>query len=205
MNWKRIVLGGRMAGSVSLFALACTGGDAPPVGEASASSAEPPMAAETAQMDRIGVAMSAAPPAIASAATIMDFDASGNLVELRAGTNGWLCLADDTPAAPGDSPDCVDERWQEWFEAFEERETPRISGLGMAYMLQGSLSPSNTDPFAEAPPAGADWIEDGPHVMVIVPDPAMLDPFTGEHVRGAPYVMYKGTPYAHLMVPVPAP
>jgi hypothetical protein len=167
---------------LSLFAMACT---------------------RAAPTDRIGIAMSAAPPAIASAATIMDFDTAGKLVQLRAGTNGWLCLADDSPAAPGDSPDCVDERWQQWFDAYEKRQVPSISGVGMAYMLRGSLTASNTDPFAETPPEGADWIVDGPHVMVIVPDPAMLDPFPADHRTGGPYVMYKGTPYAHLMVPVP--
>jgi hypothetical protein len=40
---------------------------------------------------------------------------------------------------------------------------------------------------------------------VIVPDPALLDAFTADHTTGKPYVMYKGTPYAHLMVPVSAP
>jgi hypothetical protein len=109
--------------------------------------------------------MSGAPASVAAGATIMDFDASGNLVELRAGTNGWLCVPDDTPAAPGDSPDCFDATWQQWFDAYMKKETPRISGVGVAYMLQGGLSPSNTDPFAETPSAGASWMEDGPHVM----------------------------------------
>jgi hypothetical protein len=154
--------------------------------------------------DRIAVAMSAAPAHIAGNATIMDFDARGQLVQLRAGNNGWLCFADDSPAAPGDSPNCLDQRWQEWFTAYEQKKVPDISGIGLAYMLQGSLSPSNTDPFAATPPAGAQWVKDGPHVMVIVPDPAALDAFSGNHMSGGPYVMYKGTPYAHLMVPVSA-
>jgi hypothetical protein len=152
--------------------------------------------------DRIAVAMSAAPASIASAATIMDFDATGKLVQLRAGTNGWLCIADDTPAAPGDSPDCLDQTWQAWFEAYEQKKVPKISGVGLAYMLQGSLSPSNTDPFAEKPAPGSDWMKDGPHVMVILPDPAQLDTYSSDHTSGKPYVMYKGTPYAHLMMPV---
>jgi hypothetical protein len=42
---------------------------------------------------------------------------------------------------------------------------------------------------------------DPPHVMIIVPDPAMLDAFPTEHGTGGPYVMWAGTPYAHLMVP----
>src|SRR5262245_7210076 len=66
----------------------------------------------------------------------------------------------------------------------------------------GQPAPSNTDPFAETPPAGADWMKDGPHVMVIASDPALSDAFPGQHTANGPYVMYKGTPYAHLMVPV---
>jgi hypothetical protein len=152
--------------------------------------------------DRLAIAMSGAPESVASDATIMDFDPSGNLVELRPGTNGWMCLVDDTPAAPGESPSCLDQHWQRWLDAYARKEVPQISGVGVAYMLQGSLSPSNTDPFAEKPAAGSPWMEDGPHVMLIVPDPAMLAAFPAEHAAGGPYVMYRGTPYAHLMVPV---
>lgn len=170
--------------------------DAPP----DAAVAEP--AAEAQPTDRIGIAMSAAPAAISDNATIMDFDAAGNLVELRAGTNGWLCLPDDNPAAPGDAPICVDGAWQQWFDAYMNKTTPQITSVGMSYMLRGGPAASNTDPFATAPAGGEDWIEDGPHVMVIVPDPAMLDAFPTQHGSGVPYVMWKGTPYAHLMVPV---
>jgi hypothetical protein len=161
-----------------------------------------PSASAAAPADRIQIGMSGAPAGIASAATIMDFDASGNLIELQPGTNGWLCIVDDTPAAPGDSPDCLDPTWQKWFDAYMKKETPMISGVGVAYMLQGGLSPSNTDPFAETPPPGMPWMEDGPHVMLIVPDPKLLDAFPAEHTNGGPYVMYRGTPYAHLMMPV---
>lgn len=159
-------------------------------------------AVEAAPTDRISVAMSGAPPAISADATIMDFDDAGNLVELRAGTNGWLCLPDASPPAPGDAPICVDAAWQQWFDAYMKQEAPVISGVGMSYMLMGGPAASNTDPFAETPAPGEDWIQDGPHVMVIVPDPAMLDAFPTDHMSGGPYVMWKGTPYAHLMVPV---
>ena len=182
--------------------LGCAG-ESPRAAE-TAPAAEQSAPAPGAPTDRIGVAMSAAPAEIAANATIMDFDASGKLVELRAGTNGWLCLADDTPAAPGDSPDCVDPVWQQWFAAYEKKEPPRITQVGIAYMLKGSLTPSMTDPFAASPPPGADWVVDGPHMMMIVPDPAILDSYSGDHSAHGPYVMYKGTPYAHLMIPVAA-
>lgn len=41
-----------------------------------------------------------------------------------------------------------------------------------------------------------------PHMMVIVPDPSMLGAFSTDPESGEPYVMWKGTPYSHLMVPV---
>lgn len=157
--------------------------------------------APPAPPDRITIAMSAAPAAIAAAATIMDFDASGTLVELRAGTNGWMCLPDDNPAAPGDAPMCLDETWQQWMGAYMARETPRISRVGVSYMLQGGLAASNSDPFAMTPPEGADWISDGPHIMILVPNPAQLAGMPTDPASGGPYVMWQGTPYAHIMIP----
>jgi hypothetical protein len=44
--------------------------------------------------------------------------------------------------------------------------------------------------------------------MLLLPDPALLDSYPTDPKNGGPYVMWKGTPYAHLMVPVgdrPAP
>lgn len=37
-------------------------------------------------------------------------DASGGLVELHAGTNGWTCLP-DTIGTPTDDPMCLDAMW----------------------------------------------------------------------------------------------
>ena len=177
--------------AVSLLVFGCAGEAAPPAeGENAA-----------VPTDRIGVAMSAAPSAISSAATIMDLDEAGGMIELRAGANGWLCIPDDSPVAAGDAPMCMDEAWQAWFDAWAAKETPQLSGVGISYMLQGGPAASNTDPFAETPAPGEDWIQDGPHIMVIVPDPSMLDAFPTDPASGGPYVMWKGTPYAHLMVP----
>ena len=189
-----------LLGLLGLTAAACSQDTPRPA--AAASPAQEVATKQADPADRVAVAMSAAPASISAGATIMDFDGSGKLVQLRAGTNGWVCLADDAPAAPGDSPDCLDERWQAFFEAYEQKRVPKINGVGMAYMLKGSLSPSNTDPFAEKPAPGTDWMKDGPHVMVILPDPKQLDAFPSDHTSGGPYVMYKGTPYAHLMVPL---
>ena len=146
--------------------------------------------------------MSAAPDGLSRNATIMQFNEAGELVELRAGTNGWWCLPDENPAAPGNAPICVDGAWQEFFGSYMARETPDIEQIGISYMLEGGSFASNSDPFAEGPPEGEEWLHDGPHLMIVVPDPAMLEGFPTDHRSDSPYVMWAGTPYAHLMVPV---
>jgi len=73
---------------------------------------------------------------------------------------------------------------------------------GTAYMLAGDVGSSNTDPYAEAPTSNNQWVEPGPHLMVLVPNPAELDGVSTDPYGGGPFVMWKGTPYVHIMVPV---
>ena len=40
--------------------------------------------------------------------------------------------------------------------------------------------------------------------MVLYADPKALDAYPTDPKSGGPWVMWKGTPYAHLMVPVSA-
>ena len=76
--------------------------------------------------------------------------------------------------------------------------------LGISYMLAGDEGASNTDPYASGPTADNQWIKEGPHLMIITPDKAMLDSLPTDPSYGGPYVMWKGTPYAHIMIPVGA-
>jgi len=46
-----------------------------------------------------------------------------------------------------------------------------------------------------------DFIKEGPHLMIIVPR-EMLQGITDDPHAGGPYVMWKDTPYAHIMVPI---
>ena len=151
---------------------------------------------------RIRSALSAAPESVAEQGTVANFD--GTI--LREGTNGWVCMP-DMPSVANDAPMCLDETWREVIDAWQNRREPRVTGLGISYMLQGDLPVSNTDPFAEGPTEDNEWIEDGgPHIMVVVPDPSVLDQLPTDPDNGGPWVMWKGTPYAHLMIPtVPRP
>jgi len=149
---------------------------------------------------KIASAMSAAPSRIASAATIAEIGADGKIVTLRAGTNGFTCFPDD-PHTPTPDPICADKMWAQWYDAWMAKKPPAIKQVGIAYMLQGAADASNTDPFAMKPAAGADWVITPAHTMVIVPDPKQLDSYPSDPKSGGPFVMFKGTPYAHLMVP----
>lgn len=150
---------------------------------------------------KITSALSAAPPALAEHAAVMDWD----MTELRAGTNGWVCLP-DPPQIQHNSPMCLDAQWLTWADAWmNQRETVEVTEIGIAYMLQGGYDGSNTDPFATPPEAGVDCpecVESGPHLMIIVPDVEMLAGMPTDPNSGGPWVMYQGTPYAHIMIPV---
>ena len=45
------------------------------------------------------------------------------------------------------------------------------------------------------------WIESGPHLMLLPADPSSLDGMSDNFNTGAPYVMFPGTPGAHVMIP----
>ncbi len=164
--------------------------------------AQPVIADEmTDKMNTIASAESAAPPAVASEATIYGFDSSGMMMTVREGKNGWWCMPDN-PATPGPDPMCGDANAMEWVNAWMNKTAPPPGKVGFGYMLAGG-SDSNTDPFAAGPTADNNWVITGPHVMVFNMGDMMAGyPADAQPDPTKPYVMYAGTPYAHLMLPV---
>jgi hypothetical protein len=161
-------------------------------------------AVSTDDQARIANAMSAAPTAISRDATILDWPVTpgGEMRQLRAGPNGWVCLP-DRPDTQGNDPMCMDEPWMSFMHAVMTRTAPRIDRLGISYMIaEGGVYASNTDPFAGGPAPDNEWGFDGPHLMIVVPDAAVLEGLPTKRETGGPYVMYAGTPYAHIMIPV---
>jgi hypothetical protein len=153
--------------------------------------------------EKIQNAMSAAPTSISKDATIMDWpsEPKGKLKQLRRGTNGWTCVP-DAPDTPSNDPMCLDKMWMVWLEAFMGGTKPQITAPGIAYMFQGGSVADNDDPSVTQPPAGKDWQIDPPHLMVVIPGKWDATRFTKDHHSGGPWVMFGGTPYEHLMVPV---
>ena len=145
-------------------------------------------------------ALSAAPPLIAKAATIKDWDGS----VLRPGNDDFTCFPTEaSKRAKGEKePMCLDKVWQVWGDAWMNKKPFKAEKVGIAYMLAGDTGASNTDPYAEKRTSDNQWIAEGPHIMVLLPDPAQLDALPTDPHKGVPYVMWKGTPYVHIMVPL---
>jgi hypothetical protein len=147
--------------------------------------------------------MSAAPRKVAAAATIMAIAADGQMRTLRKGTNGFTCMPDN-PATPGPDPMCMDRAALQWAAAWIGHKPPVAGQVGFMYMLAGGTDASNTDPYAKKPMAGNHWIKTGPHVMIVGAEPGFYDmyPKRAQPDTQVPYVMWPGTPYQHLMIPV---
>lgn len=150
-----------------------------------------------AQDKAIKSAMSAGPSSISADATILDWEMN----VLREGTNEWTCLP-DRPDTEGTDPWCISGPWMSFLQAYVTQTEPDYDELGIAYMLMGDSPVSNTDPYATAPTGPEDWVTDvGAHIMLLVPDHAMLEGLSTDHRNGGPWVMWPNTPYAHVMVP----
>jgi hypothetical protein len=148
--------------------------------------------------EMIADALSAVPPAVAKGAKVMDWEMN----VLREGDNGWTCMPTN-PHLEGRAPMCFDAAWMEWADAYlNKNEDYRNTKFGISYMLAGDEGASNIDPYATAPTDDNDWIAEGPHLMLLLPDPAMLEGISTDPYHGGPYVMWKGTPFAHIMVPI---
>ena len=147
---------------------------------------------------KIERAMSAAPAAVSAEATIMDTDGT----VLREGSNGWTCLPD---TMPGDhAPMCNDEVWMKLMGMMMGGAEYVPDRVGISYMLQGEpegAGVSNSTPGHPDPQSADDYVETGPHMMIVVPK-EMLKGVTDDPSTGGPYVMWGDTPYAHIMIPV---
>ena len=161
-----------------------------------------PQKAQKSDAAKIASAMSAAPAPVSRNASVVEMAEDGSMKTLRKGTNEWTCVPDD-PSTPGDDPMCLDPNAMEWLHAYMGK-SPPPEKVGFIYMLKGGWDFSNTDPYATKPDGGKATIT-GPHVMVVGPGVKSVPGYdrTGNGVNTAlPYVMWKDTPYEHLMIPV---
>ena len=149
------------------------------------------------EQEIIEIAMSAAPSNVSSEATIID--STGKV--LREGSNGWTCMP-GTPPNENVNPMCADQAWQKWLQAFmaQTEYNSENEAFGMSYMLVGDQAIDNDDHFNLDRSTGT-WVAEGPHLMLLLPESLMSNLPTDPYA-GGPYVMFKGTDFVHVMVPL---
>lgn len=157
----------------------------------------------TTAEEKIGNAMAAAPRAIATGAAVVDWPATSGATPtvLRQGSNGWTCFP-DWPVSPDVDPSCYDRMGMKFMEGYLSGTTPRLQTAGIAYMLAGGSEASNTDPFATQPAPGQSWMRTPPHIMLFPSGPLDTIAYPRDPGRGGPWIMFPGTAYEHLMIPI---
>ena len=146
---------------------------------------------------KIAAYSSAAPAPLSAGCGVME----GTTV-LRASTNGWTCLA----ANPRPMPE---EGWPSAHVASlctdAEDSVDPGRDVGAARDAWGMSRSSFAWCAVRARPGGrhGPWIESGPHLMLYT-DFNTLAAYPSDPYKGEPFVMFPGTPAAHLMIPVPS-
>ena len=146
----------------------------------------------------IASAESAGPPVVTANATIKAPDGT----VLRKGSNSYTCY----PQQAIIGPMCNEAVWDSLIDAMLNKKSFKPDKFSVSYMLAGegtALGVSNSDPYATEPEKSKDWVKEGPHLMVVVPDGAMLAGLSIDP-NDPVYVMWKDTPYAHIMVKIAA-
>lgn len=152
---------------------------------------------------KIQNAQGAAPATISAKATILDWPAKDGEQPpvLQAGTNGWSCFP-DMPETDGNDPMCIDEPWTKWVDGYLAKKAPAIGRVGIGYMIApGGAWGSNNDPYGMTKTATNQWSFHPSHLMIVVPNVKDLAGISTDPNNGGPYVMFAGTPYAHIMAP----
>jgi hypothetical protein len=141
-------------------------------------------------------AESAGPLVVTANATIRAPDGT----VLRKGSNSYTCY----PQQDIIGPMCNEAVWDTLISSMLNKKSFKSDKFSVSYMLAGegtALGVSNSDPYATEPEKSDDWVKEGPHLMIVVPDRAMLEGLSTDP-NDPVYVMWKDTPYAHIMVKV---
>jgi hypothetical protein len=108
--------------------------------------------------------------------------------------DGFTCLPGRGDTHP---PMCADQPSMQWFEDFAaHRPKPTNTVPGVTYMLAGATQRSDSNPYDDSSPL----IKIGPHWMIMWPFDPTTTGLPNSHRSTGAYIMWSGTPDAHLHV-----
>lgn len=163
---------------------------------------------------QIQLAVQAAPEALRDGALVQGYNAKGQLVTLREGTNGLICMAPD-PQAEEFEVSCHSAGLEPFFARGRELRAQGITGEDRTKARWDEIT-AGTLPL----PAGttnhiltgtgfdtATAEIHGPYLRWVIYMPGATTETTGLPTRpagpGAPWLMFPGTPGAHVMIVPP--
>ena len=148
----------------------------------------------------IKLALSAAPAHIAENAGVMIPGDDGKMVEARKGTNGFTCIP-TVNNRPEPDPMCFDEATGQWVEALQSNAPkPTNTVPGIAYMARGGMHWEKDGKTLMKEEPESKMVKEPPHWMVMWPFDSKASGLPSLPNPSGVYVMFDGTPYAHLMV-----
>jgi hypothetical protein len=147
-----------------------------------------------------GEAREGAPAHISDQAGIVRMDPKGKVTPVSQSKNGFTCtlMSDENR-----SPVCADERGFAWLVSAisQKPQPPAIDKPGIAYMAKGAIHYETSDgKMVMMPGAGTKEVREPPHWMIIWPFDSASTGIPTRPNAGGTYIMFAGTPYAHLMV-----
>jgi hypothetical protein len=149
--------------------------------------------------EQTALALSAAPAHISKEASVMVYSADGKLVEARKGSNGFTCIP-TVMNLPEPDPMCMDAAVQQWMaDLTSNAPKPTNTVPGIAYMARGG-SHFEKDGKVVMSAEGARVVKEPPHWMIMWPFDAAATKLPTVPNPAGVYIMFEGTPYAHLMV-----
>lgn len=151
------------------------------------------------EKEQTDLALSAAPAHISKDAGVMIYGTDGKLTETRKTANGFTCIP-TVMNLPVPDPMCMDAAVLQWMtDLMNGAPKPTNTAPGIAYMARGG-SHYEKDGKVVMSGDGARVVSEPPHWMVMWPfDSATTKLPTVPNPSGV-YIMFDGTPYAHLMV-----
>lgn len=151
------------------------------------------------EKEQTALALSAAPAHIAKEAGVMIYGADGKLTEVKPSANGFICIP-TVMNLPEPDPMCMDAAAHQWMtDIVNNAPKPSNTAPGIAYMARGG-SHFEKDGKVVMQPDGAKVVKEPPHWMVMWPFDATATKLPTTPNPSGTYIMFEGTPYAHLMI-----
>jgi hypothetical protein len=149
--------------------------------------------------EQVKLALSGAPPHLVKEVGVMIYGADGKLTESKKSTNGFTCIP-TVMNLPDPDPMCMDAAVQQWMnDLMVGAPKPTNAVPGIAYMARGG-SHFEKEGKVVMGGDGAKTVKEPPHWMLMWPFDAEATKLpTAPNVSGV-YIMFEGTPYAHLMM-----